>query len=244
MLKNLEIYVINLDRSKDRLDNMKTKLKKLNLNFTRQAAVDGKKTTFTSQEVNEKKYSLCHGKYITPTEVACYMSHYNTLKNFYENSDKDFALILEDDMEFVSDFKEILEKLLSEPCWDIVKLNGGHGGGSIKYKQIMPNYNLVLNLFHQSKSGAYLVNKKAAKAYVEKMLPMFVPFDHELVKYWKYKLNGFSLSPFPSWEGEDGNTSTIDYKMVKKNRKPFYKKLPTVIYKSYIAITRLLHFGK
>ena len=58
------------------------------------------------------------------------------------------------------------------------------------------------------------------------------------------KLNGFSLSPFPSWEGEDGNTSTIDYKMVKKNRKPFYKKLPTVIYKSYIAITRLLHFGK
>ena len=87
MLKNLEIYVINLDRSKDRLNNMKTKLKKLNLDFTRQPAVDGKKTTFTSKEVNAKKYSLCHGKYITPTEVACYMSHYNTLKNFYENSD-------------------------------------------------------------------------------------------------------------------------------------------------------------
>ena len=237
-MKDLEVYLINLDRSKDRLQAMEKKLEKLGLKFTRIPAVDGKNTVFTEKEINSKKYSLLHGKYITPTEVACYISHYNTMKEFLK-SDKKFALVLEDDMIFSKDFLPVLESLTKKSNdWDLVKFNGGHSGGNIKYRNVINGVNLVWNLFHQSKTGAYLMNKKAAKSYTEKMLPMFVPIDHEYVKFWKYGLRGFSLSPFPSWE-EDG-PSTIDYKAMKKNRKPWYKKFPTFGYKIFIALRRIV----
>ncbi|MCR5506677.1 MAG: glycosyltransferase family 25 protein [bacterium] len=237
-MNNLVIYLINLDRSPERLSAMQEKLSKLGLKFVRVPAVDGKKTEFTDKQVNAKKYSLLHGKYITPTEVACYISHYNTMVEFLK-SDKKFALVLEDDMIFSDKFLDVLSALLKKSDdWDLVKLNGGHSGGNVKYRNILPNVNLVWNLFHQSKTGAYLMNRKAAESYVKKMLPMFVPIDHEYIKFWKYGLRGFSVSPFPSWE-EDG-PSTIDYKMVKKNRKPWYKKFPTFGYKIFIALRRIV----
>ncbi|MBR1544884.1 MAG: glycosyltransferase family 25 protein [Alphaproteobacteria bacterium] len=237
-MKNLDVYLINLDRSPERLSAMQEKLSKLGLKFKRISAVDGKKTEFTKKQINSKKYSLLHGKYITPTEVACYISHYNTMVEFLK-SKNDFALVLEDDMIFSEKFMDILDALLKKSNdWDLVKLNGGHSGGNVKYRSILPNVNLVWNLFHQSKTGAYLMNKKAAKSYVKKMLPMFVPIDHEYIKFWKYGIRGFSVSPFPSWE-EDG-PSTIDYKMVKKNRKPWYKKFPTFGYKIFIALRRIV----
>lgn len=237
-MNNLVIYLINLDRSPERLSAMQEKLSKLGLKFVRVPAIDGKKTEFTDKQVNAKKYSLLHGKYITPTEVACYISHYNTMVEFLK-SDKKFALVLEDDMIFSDKFLDVLSALLKKSDdWDLVKLNGGHSGGNVKYRNILPNVNLVWNLFHQSKTGAYLMNRKAAESYVKKMLPMFVPIDHEYIKFWKYGLRGFSVFPFPSWE-EDG-PSTIDYKMVKKNRKPWYKKFPTFGYKIFIALRRIV----
>ncbi len=237
-MNNLEVYLINLDRSKDRLFTMKQKLLKLGLEFTRISAVDGKKTLFSDSQVDEKKYSLCHGKYITATEVACYISHYNTLKEFLK-SDKQFALVLEDDMNFSKNFLSVLRALLKDyKSWDFVKLNGAHSGGNIKYKTVLPNVNLVWNLFHQSKTGAYLINKKAARTYVSKMLPMFVPIDHEYIKFWKYDLKGFSVNPFPSCEGDFD--STIDYNLIYKNRKPLLKKFPTLIYKVYMSLRRVV----
>ena len=238
-MKDVQIYLINLDRSVDRLKSMDKKLKKLGLQYERVPAIDGKSTTFSDVQINQKKYSLCHGKYITPTEVACFISHYNTLKHFLEDSEKKYALILEDDVSFSPDFKEGVELLVKNAdLWDVVKLNGAHSGGKILFKKLSSKFSLVWNIFHQSKTGAYLVNKKAAKSYVEKLLPMFVPIDHEYIKFWKYGLKGFSLSEYPVVE--EKLTSTIDYKMLKRNRKPFYKKLPTLFYKIYIAFRRII----
>jgi glycosyl transferase family 25 len=161
------------------------------------------------------------------------------MKEFAEKSGKRFALILEDDMEFDSDFADVLFRLLRDDSWDMVKLNGAHSGGNLPVGRLSPKHSLAANLFHQSKSGAYLVNKKAARSYVSKMLPMFVPLDHEFVKFWKYGVRGYSVAPFPSREG--GAPSTIDYAQVRKNRLPWYGRLPMLLYKSYIALRRIVH---
>ncbi|MDE6224242.1 MAG: hypothetical protein K2M23_02070, partial [Alphaproteobacteria bacterium] len=131
-----------------------------------------------------------------------------------------------------------LKAILKNKSWDLVKLNGGHSGGNVGAVKLTGKYSLVLNAFHQSKTGAYLINRKAGKSYYEKLLPMFVPIDHEYIKLWKYKIRGFSVAPFPSWEEE--GPSTIDYKMVKKNRRPWYKNFPKLAYKFYIALYRLV----
>lgn len=237
-MKDLEVYLINLDRSPQRFKVMEKRLLKLGLKFTRISAVDGKNTIFDDTQIDENKYEFCHGKYITPTEVACYISHYNTMETFLK-SEKKYALILEDDIIFNDNFMDVLNVLMKQPDdWDLVKFNGAHGGGKIKYKTILPNVSLVFNLFHQSKCGAYLINKKAANSYVSKLLPMFVPIDHEYIKFWKYGIKGFSVFPFPTME--EGVESTIDYKMMKKNRKPWYKKFSVLLYKTYVAFCRMV----
>ncbi len=239
-MDDLEVYLINLDRSQDRLQLMDKKLRNMNLKYKRISAVDGQSALFSPNEIDEEKYSLAHGKYTTPTEIACFMSHYNAIVDFYNNSRKKYALILEDDMDFDDDFCDVVRDILRLDCWDVVKLNGAHGGGRARHCRINEKYSLVFNWFHQSKSGAYLINKVAAFAYIQKMLPMFVPFDHEFIKYWKYGLRGYSVYPFPCREGGISKTSTIDYKMVKKNRKPFFKKFPTLCYKMFIALRRIV----
>ncbi len=238
-LENLKVYVVNLDRSPERLKSIDKRLKDIGLDYTRISAVDGKVREFTSKEINKNKYSFFHGKYITPTEVACFVSHVNVWEEFEKNNDAEFALVLEDDMIFSDEFVSVLKALVKDKkSWDVVKLNGGHKGGNLKVKNLTNKTSLVLNLFHQSKTGAYIMNKKAAKSYLSKIYPMFVPIDHEFIKFWKYGLNIFSVYPFPSVE--EDVPSTIDYNMVKKNRKPRYKKLPVMFYKSYIAILRLI----
>ncbi|MDR2098493.1 MAG: glycosyltransferase family 25 protein [Rickettsiales bacterium] len=239
MSDDLEILVINLDRSPERMREMEARLRRLGLRYTRVPAVDGRQASFTKREVDAWKYSLAHGKLITPSEVACYISHYSAIRAFAENPRKKFALILEDDMEFDGDFADVVAALLKNHSWDMVKLNGNHAGGNVSVARITSGRRLVANAFHQSKAGAYLINKKAARSYARKMLPMFVPLDHELVKYWKYGIRGYSVHPFPS--RETGAPSTIDYAQVRRNRKPWYRKGPTLAYKSYIALRRALH---
>jgi glycosyl transferase family 25 len=236
---NLECLLINLDRSPERLLQMQERLEKLNLPFKRVSAVDGKQVEFTSREIDSVAYEKCHGKYVTPTEVACYISHYNALKVFLEESNKEFALILEDDMVFCEDFLMVLDSLLKQhKNWDMVKLNGTSGwGGPVIKNTVYNDYKLVLHLFHQAKSGAYLVNRKAAKNYIEKLLPMSVPYDHEFIKFWKYQIRLFSVIPFPTWEKQE--SSTIDYAMIKKNKKPWYKRGSTLMYRMTIIVKRL-----
>jgi glycosyl transferase family 25 len=239
MFDELEIYVINLDRSFERMERIGERLKKINLIYKRISATDGNKTKFTKKEISPKKYMLAHGKTMTPSEIGCYISHYNVMNEFINNSKKEYALILEDDMVFNEDFINVLEKLLKNKSWDMIKLNGKHKGGNIKLIKINSKYTLTKNLFFKSQSGAYLVNRRAGEKYLKKLLPMFVPLDHEFIKFWKYGIRGFSLYPFPS--REENSDSTINYTAIKKNRLTWYLRFPALLYRIYITLCRTLY---
>jgi glycosyl transferase family 25 len=237
-MKGLATYVINLDRSPERMEAMRTRLAALGLPFIRVPARDGETLAPAPREVNARKYALAHGKTAGRGEIGCYLSHDATLREFIK-SGAEFALIFEDDMEFAPDFKPAVAALLARRDWDVVKLNGRHGGGAVFARRVDETYSLVKELFHQNLSGAYLVNRRAAAAYAEKLLPMFVPYDHELVKYWKYGLRGFSLRPFPA--REIGAASTIDYAKIKAGRLPWWRRIPTAFYRAGIATRRMVY---
>jgi len=111
--ESLDCILINLDRSPERLTRMQERLNRINLPFRKVSAVDGKELVLTKEMINAAEYERCHGKYVVPTEVGCYLSHYRALQSFLE-SGKEFGLILEDDMEFCDDFMIILFKTFSE----------------------------------------------------------------------------------------------------------------------------------
>lgn len=231
----LDCLLINLDRSPERLIKMQERLACFKLTFRKISAVDGKNVIFTEKEINTMEYERCHGKYVVPTEVGCYLSHYKALQSFLEG-DKEFALIIEDDMEFRDDFPVVLNELIKHHHnWDMIKLNGTDEKPlSITQKKILTNYRVVYSLSHQAKSGAYLINRYAAQNYLKELLPMTVPYDHEFIKFWKYDIRLFTVVPFPAYE--EIGASTIDYTMAKRNKKPWYKKFNTYAYRTNIAL--------
>ncbi|QDR82045.1 glycosyltransferase family 25 protein [Sporomusa termitida] len=237
---NVICILINLDRSPERLLQMQQRLSRLNLPFQRCVAIDGGLVNFSEKEINADEYERCHGKYVTTTEVACYISHYRALEMFVA-SDKEFALILEDDMEFSNDFPLVLNDLTTNhDNWDMIKFNGtSNWAVPVTKKKLIKDYRLIFNFLHQAKAGAYLLNRYAAISYLDKMLPMTVPIDHEFLKFWKYGIKIFTVLPFPAWES--GAESTINYAMVGKNRKKWYKRWSCYSYRLQIAMQRIYH---
>ena len=100
---NFSLYVINLDRSKERWARINEHLTGYGLTAKRISAVDAQRL---SPQLLEERYSAAVNKTsffiaLKPAEIGCFLSHRKALETFVNDSDKSFAVILEDDVEFV-----------------------------------------------------------------------------------------------------------------------------------------------
>ena len=192
-MPNFDIYVINLDKDKDRLNKITEDLKPNE--FTRIEAVYGAKTDIMG---NDDIHIF--GKYFTPKSVlgAC-LSHKIATKKFYESSDKEYALILEDDaVPSNQNYIEEIEMLIKNTpsYWDIIKLeyfpyNSSKNGWTIDF-------------------SAYLINKKSA----EKLLkyPVITYID-VLVNLYGLKIYNAPSRIFqqPLFNESNNKTASLSY---------------------------------
>lgn len=94
-----KVFVINLDRSPERLEQMAMQLKNIGLDFERISAVDGNAQTdeflnkYYSSKLNRKKYYAPLKK----AEIGCYISHLKACEKIVRDN-LDYAIILEDDI--------------------------------------------------------------------------------------------------------------------------------------------------
>jgi GR25 family glycosyltransferase involved in LPS biosynthesis len=104
------VYVINLDEDKDRLDVMKQQIPKLGRPFKRIRAIKGK--DLTPEELNNNTTFL--SKYFsTPSMIGCFLSHKKAWQTMIDNNDE-YAIVMEDDCEIIDSFKQDLENVLDE----------------------------------------------------------------------------------------------------------------------------------
>ena len=102
----MKIFLINLDRSVDRLDAMKTRLDQLDLTFERVSAVDGSKLTEVELSV-VKSPSKEFPNWMTLGEIGCFLSHRKCWQKLVD-SEESWAVILEDDCIFSSEAAQYL----------------------------------------------------------------------------------------------------------------------------------------
>lgn len=108
-MDNIDVVVINLEKDKDRLHNIKKQLNKLNIPFTRQEAVYGKK--LSDKEIEDNTTLVSRKILIGKSTVGCAMSHIEAWKKFLD-SGKDFICVLEDDADILdNNFKEFLSSI-------------------------------------------------------------------------------------------------------------------------------------
>jgi GR25 family glycosyltransferase involved in LPS biosynthesis len=113
-------YVVNLDRRVDRWENFKKNATEID-NYERFSAVDGKliKNSTQLQQIFES-----NDYYMRRGMVGCLLSH---IKIYTEliNSEYQYFIILEDDVEFTPDFKNKFDNIMTQVSnWDLIFL--GH----------------------------------------------------------------------------------------------------------------------
>lgn len=233
-------FVINLDRSVDRLAAMEQRLARIGLPWQRVRAVEGRELDWRRcPEIDVPGYERRHGKTLVGSEAGCYLSHLDAMRAFLR-SNADYALLLEDDADFPPNFVPLLHQLLHHASdWDIVKLSSFHSGTPVPLAPLVQPYRLAVPLSRHCNSNSVLINRQAARVLLRRLLPMRLPYDHALERAWLFglKLRVVSPSPCPA---DTGLTSTISLGPRVQRKFPWYQRGPAMVYR---LVTELCRFG-
>ena len=114
-MTNLDrIYLINLERSKDRLDHFMEEVERIGLPKEKIQifkAIDGKSHVFTKEELTIFNQTEIPTDSYLKNIMACYLSHYYVMMDIQKNNYKK-CLVLEDDVRFVTTFVNDLNNVL------------------------------------------------------------------------------------------------------------------------------------
>jgi glycosyl transferase, family 25 len=202
-MDRLHTWIINLDRAPDRLARISAQLQRLNLPFSRLPAVDARALTpEQAGALDEASYRRLHGKTPVAGELGCYLSHVEVMRRFLA-SPAQAALVLEDDALLSDSLPAVLQGLLQHPArWDMVKLSAVHSGTPVPVLDVAPGHQLAVMLSRCTGSSAYLMNRRAATAYLQGLLPMQLPYDHVFDLGWRFGLKVRLVTPTPCQHDE------------------------------------------
>lgn len=194
-----KIYVINLERRKERRDYMQSACDLLGLRCEFRNAVDGK--LIDKQYLIENKIQIMNG-YLDPFhkrpmtygEIGCFMSHYHIWLDILENN-RVWSIVFEDDVRFETDFHTKFDRLMHSIRDDEIdfiylgrKREGDAGEESWFNEQtVRPTYSYW--------TIGYLISLNGARKLIEsRPLDKLVPVDELLpIMYDKHPNSNWTI---------------------------------------------------
>lgn len=198
-MEGVHTWVINLDRDVERLQRISQQLAPTGLAWTRMPAVYGRDLPADEQRqlLDAATYRRRHGMEPALGELGCYLSHVAVMRALLA-SPHAAALVLEDDVLLTPALVPVLQGLMAHPArWDMVKLSQVHSGTPQPYLDVAPGHRLAVMLSRCTGSSAYLMNRRAAEAYLARILPMTLPYDHVFDQGWTFGLKVRMVTPTP-----------------------------------------------
>ena len=195
----LNVYVVNLDASTERLAQADLELKNHHIQYERISAVDGRQFDVHAQTgYNSKKAHYFTGRDLIGSEVGCYLSHKKALQKFAA-SGADWGLILEDDLKLCADFNaKILEAIhyiedQKVEC-DVLNLVSNKRKITRKLTTIQ-GHDLLRAYYFPISALGLLWSKAGAQAFLNQMHELYMPIDVEIQKWASHTGRGLSLVP-------------------------------------------------
>ncbi|ETN93429.1 Glycosyltransferase family 25 (LPS biosynthesis protein) [Gammaproteobacteria bacterium MOLA455] len=191
-------FVINLDKSQERLSRISARLGELEMPFERVAAIYGadlnerQLKSVYSESLNAKSYR----RPLSRAEVGCYMSH---LKAWQTIVDRELAcaLIIEDDLVIDAELKGFIESLShSTGSWDIVKFYCRKKNPKIISRTAIDSRHDLCR-FKKIPIGnlAQLITLDGAKKLLAARQPFGRPADDDIQHWWEADLNVLGVFP-------------------------------------------------
>lgn len=175
----MKSYLINLDRSVDRLAQMEREFGQYGLKFTRVAGVDGrllKQEELDAVTAPVRRWEIP----IPPAEIGCFLSHRKCLE-IIANGEDSFAAVFEDDIILSHE----AQKVLSDSSWippdaDIIKIETFNTVILLDVSSKIKNsdFRYARLLSKHLCAGGYIVSREAAKHMLAFMDVISVPIDN------------------------------------------------------------------
>ena len=249
--EGIRIFTINLDRSPDRWQAIAGQLERAKLPFTRVSGVDGgdPAVTFDPAKIDVRGFKFCNGRPPLAGEFGCYMSHVKVLAAFLA-SDDGYAVVLEDDAELAPAFGETVRAIIAEcPDVDVVKLSNHRKSGFVAFRRLSGGVTLGRCLHGPIGSArAYLVSRAGARKLLSVAMPMRLPYDVQLERFFRHGSVYFTIKAdvvrrssqrFPSLIASRSGKDSYGAK--KYN---FFWRLPTLLFRTADYVQRIAAFGR
>ncbi|MBT0832153.1 glycosyltransferase family 25 protein [Campylobacter lari] len=200
-MEKVKVFIINLERSKDRKNFMQEQIQKLftynpnlknQLEFEFFKAIDGSKNEhlqFKSHFPWWCQFAL--GRELSDSEKSCFASHYSLWEKCQELNNP--IIILEDDVIFSNEFlnnPNVIEKLLNSN-YEYIRFY------YLFDKKIHHlNNNFYISYKNTGGTQGYFIHPNAAKKFIEKAKYWFKPVDDYMDMYYYNKMQNIIYKPF------------------------------------------------
>lgn len=204
----LHVFLINLDRSADRLARCAPLLDALGVSWERVPGIEGRRLD-AAQLASLNPHPAPHGEWfrpLTPGEIGCFLSHLRCWQ-LIEERGIDCGLVLEDDFQTfdactLANLQALAASATGAHPWDVLKLTRLRQGA--KRVCDVPGQGTPLSLHFGGKGPedgtAYLVSRRGAAKLTPKREHLLRPVDFELKHFWERDLTVYSANPDLFWQ--------------------------------------------
>jgi glycosyl transferase family 25 len=196
----IPIYLINLDKSTERLKHCDALFKAHGLEFERVSAVNG--AALSNDEINRHYDANANrNRYFRPLsrgEIGCYLSHRKCWQTLLESSSQ-YCIVLEDDVEIIGDVSRAISDIENScKTWDVVKLSTykRQTKAAAYEKQISQDFSLVIHKKPVTGCPATLYSRAGATQLLKHSERFFRPVDSDIQHYWEKDLIVWALKPY------------------------------------------------
>jgi glycosyl transferase, family 25 len=191
------VFLINLDRSRTRLQHMETQASRLGLAFERVPAVEGANVPDWLRSEFDTPHAMSAG------EVGCYASHLVVAQHVVARG-LPYAVVLEDDVALAPDFKAVVRAAIdaAPPGWDLIHASSVFKAPVIHVQGLPSRSRLVQYTRMPVNTAAYVVSNRGARKRLSPMVRSRpVDMDHRYA--WLQRLEIFGVYPAPAEQRRD-----------------------------------------
>ena len=211
----MKIFVINLERSKDRKAHMQEKLsllekdplfKELSLSYSFFNAIDSKSESFKEYKAmfNPMLCYLWHGRILIDNEIACYASHYSLWEECVRLDEP--IIVLEDDIFFEEHFLSALQDMKRTRFSFVRFFTSARSRDKYIYK--IDNSNYHYSLKNTNGTLGYYITPSAAQVFLTQKIwdsPVDIYMEHVALHH----VANIIYKPFIVGEDSIASHSTI-----------------------------------
>lgn len=197
----IPIYVMNLDRSTDRLDHMTRELSRAGLAFTRFPCIDY--LQFGPEQLQRQRATTLRARMNRPVSdanVGCFLTHAAIWRRIVELG-QPYACVMEDDIVLAPGFGHWMVRTDWFPNdADVIKLEATNKH-RVRHGTVVARYDrwqIAHCWLRASGAACYVVSQAGARKMLNRLLPIAATIDTSITAYWSNGLRLYDVLPYPA----------------------------------------------